>query len=57
MSAEEFFMILTIALIVLLPVSVRVYRYVTARQMQRRFEQSFQKPNQETREGQGRGNE
>lgn len=55
MSAEEFFMILTIALIVLIPASVRVYRYVTARQMQRLFEQSFRKLKQEPREGQGRG--
>lgn len=32
MSPEEFFMYLTIALIVVIPISVRVYRYVTAKQ-------------------------
>lgn len=32
MSPEEFFMYLTIALIVVIPISVRVYRYVTAGQ-------------------------
>ena len=32
MSPEEFFMYLTIALIVVIPISVRVYRYMTAKQ-------------------------
>lgn len=34
-SPEEFFMYLTIALIVLIPVAARVYRSVTARQVKR----------------------
>ena len=41
LSPEEFFMYLTIALIVLVPVSVRVYRYVTARQMRRMLREQF----------------
>lgn len=35
MSPEEFFMYLTIALIVIVPVSARIYRYVTAARVKR----------------------
>jgi len=41
MSSEEFFMYLTIALIVVVPVSVRVYRYFTAKQLQRVLREEF----------------
>lgn len=57
MSAEEFFMILTIGLIVLIPASVRVYRYVTARQAQRLFEQSFRDARHDEHDDRGRGAE
>jgi hypothetical protein len=43
MSPEEFFMYLTIGLIVILPVSVRLYRYLTARQTQQMFKREFDK--------------
>ena len=49
MSPEEFFMYLTIALIVLVPVTVRVYRYLTARQVQQMLRQEFGKPVEESR--------
>jgi len=39
MSTEEFFMYLTIGLIVVIPVSVRVYRYLTAKQAKRVIQQ------------------
>jgi hypothetical protein len=35
MSPEEFFMYLTIGLIILAPVTVRIYRYLNAKQVQR----------------------
>ena len=41
MSSEEFFMYLTIGLIVVIPVSVRLYRYVTAKQLERVLRQQF----------------
>ncbi|MGH7205041.1 MAG: hypothetical protein ACREI2_02405 [Nitrospiraceae bacterium] len=41
MSPEEFFMYLTIALIVLIPISARVYRYFTMRQVTRMLRQQF----------------
>lgn len=41
MSQEEFFMYLTIALIVLVPVSVRLYRYLTMRQTKRMLREQF----------------
>ena len=41
MSSEEFFMYLTIALIVLVPLSARVYRYFAARQIQRTLQEQF----------------
>lgn len=50
-SPEEFFMYLTIALIVLIPLSVRVYRYVTMKQVQRMLREQFGA--QRDRSGQG----
>jgi len=44
MSPEEFFMYLTIGLIVLVPVSARLYRYFTAGQVKRMLEQDFARP-------------
>lgn len=41
MSPEEFFMYLTIALIILVPVSARVYRYFTAGQVKRMLQEEF----------------
>ena len=41
MSSEEFFMYLTIGLIVLVPLSARVYRYFAARQIQRTLREQF----------------
>ena len=43
MSPEEFFMYLTIALIVLIPISARLYRYFTMRQVTRMLRQEFDK--------------
>lgn len=40
-SPEEFFMYLTIALIVLIPISASVYRYLTARQVKRKLREQF----------------
>ena len=40
-SPEEFFMYLTIALIVLIPIAARVYRYITARQVKRMLREQF----------------
>jgi hypothetical protein len=48
MSPEEFFMSLTIALIVLVPVTVRVYRYMTAKQVQRMLRQEFGKTGEQS---------
>lgn len=39
MSTEEFFMYLTIGLIILAPVTVRIYRYLNAKQVQRLLRQ------------------
>jgi hypothetical protein len=39
MSSEEFFMYLTIGLIVVIPISVRVYRYLNAKQAKRVLQQ------------------
>ena len=41
MSPEEFFMYLTIALIVLIPVSARVYRYLTVRRVKQMMREQF----------------
>lgn len=43
MSTEEFFMYLIIGLIILVPVTVRVYRYLTAKQVQQMLRQEFGK--------------
>jgi hypothetical protein len=43
MSTEEFFMYLTIGLIILVPVTVRVYRYLTAKRVQQMLRQEFGK--------------
>jgi hypothetical protein len=40
-SPEEFFMYLTIALIVLIPISVRLYRYLNAKQVKRMLREQF----------------
>ncbi len=42
-STEEFFMYLTIALIVLAPITARLYRYVTMKQMKRTLHEQFGK--------------
>lgn len=42
-STEEFFMYLTIALIVLVPIIARLYRYVTVTQMKRTLHEQFGK--------------
>ncbi len=41
MSPEEFFMYLTIGLIVLVPISARLYRYVTAGHVKRMLREEF----------------
>lgn len=41
MSPEEFFMYLTIGLIVLIPIAARLYRYFTMRQVTRMLRQQF----------------
>lgn len=43
MSPEEFFMYLTIGLIVLVPISARIYRYFTAGQVKRMLREEFGK--------------
>jgi len=43
-SPEEFFMYLTIGLIVLVPISARLYRYFTAGQVKRMLHDEFGKP-------------
>ena len=43
-STEEFFMYLTIALIVFVPIMARLYRYVTAKQMKRTLHEQFGRP-------------
>lgn len=40
-STEEFFMYLTIALIVLVPITARLYRYLTVKQMKRTLHEQF----------------
>lgn len=40
-SPEEFFMYLTIALIVLIPLSARLYRYLTMKQVTRMMREQF----------------
>lgn len=43
MSAEEFFMYLTIGLIVLVPIGARLYRRLTLQQTQRMLREQFGK--------------
>jgi hypothetical protein len=43
-SPEEFFMYLTIALIVLVPISARVYRYLTMRQVKQMLHEQLTRP-------------
>jgi hypothetical protein len=43
MSPEEFFMYLTIGLIVLVPIGARIYRRMTLRQTQRMLREQFGK--------------
>ena len=50
MSSEEFFMYLTIGLIVLVPLTARVYRYFAARQIQRTLREQFGSPPAEASE-------
>jgi hypothetical protein len=42
-STEEFFMYLTIALIVVVPMAARLYRYLTVKQMKRTLHEQFGK--------------
>jgi hypothetical protein len=42
MSPEEFFMYLIIALVVLIPISARVYRYLTIKRVKRMVREQFQ---------------
>lgn len=41
MAAEEFFMYLTIALILVIPISVRVQRYLTRERTAKRLREQF----------------
>jgi hypothetical protein len=41
MSSEEFFMYLIITLIIVIPVSVRIYRYLTARRVDQALRREF----------------
>jgi hypothetical protein len=43
MSTEEFFMYLIIGLIIVVPVTARVYRYLTAKHVQQMLRQEFGK--------------
>ncbi len=43
-STEEFFMYLTIALIVLAPISARLYRYLTAKRVKHMLHEEFGQP-------------
>jgi hypothetical protein len=42
MSPEEFFMYLIIALVVLIPISARVYRYLTIKRVKKMVREQFQ---------------
>lgn len=44
LSPEEFFMYLIIALIVMIPVSARLYRYVTAKRVAHIVEEQLGRP-------------
>ena len=41
LSTEDFFLYLTVALIILIPLVARVYRYVNARQVKRMLRDQF----------------
>lgn len=43
-SPEEFFMYLIIALIIVIPVSARLYRYLTAKRTARMVDEQFGRP-------------
>lgn len=43
-SPEEFFMYLIIALVIVIPVSARLYRYVTAKRVAKMVEEQFGRP-------------
>jgi len=43
-SPEEFFMYLIITLIVVIPVSARLYRYLTAKRVSQMVDEQFGKP-------------
>ena len=51
MSSEEFFMYLTIGLIIVVPLSARVYRYFAARQIQRTLQEQLGSRPSEPKEG------
>ena len=56
MSSEEFFMYLTIGLIVLVPLSARVYRYFAARRLQRTLREQFgSRPPESNEDGKQKG--
>jgi hypothetical protein len=50
-SPEEFFMYLTIALIILVPISVRVYRYLNAKHVKRMLQEQLGGSGREGKEG------
>lgn len=50
MSPEEFFMYLTIGLIVLVPIGARIYRRMTLQRTQRMLREQFGKPGESERE-------
>ncbi len=43
-SPEEFFMYLIIGLIIVIPLSARLYRYLTAKRMAQMMDQQFGQP-------------
>jgi hypothetical protein len=49
MSPEEFFMYLIIALVVLIPVSARVYRYMTIKRVKKMVQEQFHRAPDEAR--------
>ena len=49
MSPEEFFMYLIIALVVLIPVAARVYRYLTIKRVKRMVREEFHHQRDEAR--------
>ena len=51
MSTEEFFMYLTIALIVLIPITVRLYRYVNARHVKQMLREQLRSSGHDSKDG------